>query len=80
MRIKFLKYGRRKISEDGNSEYFETSVEVLQGEDPAECAQKAKQFVVQQLKGAEVKSLSAKIGEIAAKAPAQNSSAWTSQD
>lgn len=67
MRTKFMKYGKRLNNGDGQSEYFEVSVEVMQGEDPADCAKAAKRFVWEQLAQAEVRPLTAKIGEIAGK-------------
>lgn len=49
MRTKFLKYGKRMMGTDGQSEYFEASIEVGPTEDPEDCARRVKQFVRSQL-------------------------------
>jgi hypothetical protein len=49
MRTKFLKYGKRMVNDNGQSEYFEASIEVGPGEDPAECARTVRRFVNSQL-------------------------------
>jgi len=67
MRTRFLKYGKRMMGDDGQSEYFEASVECGPLEDPAECAQKVKAFVRDQLKDEEDDSLKTSIASRLAK-------------
>jgi len=64
VRVKFIKYGKRMIGSDGQSEYFEVSVEAAIGEDPVDCARRAKAFVREQLREEEAAApLSASIGD-----------------
>lgn len=47
--MRFIKYGKRAIDRDGQSQYFEVSIEVHPDEFPEEAAHRAREFVSKQL-------------------------------